>query len=195
MTIDSSNNQNGSNVSQTGTLEKGINIAGTKKEKVIEICITMPTQAYFLSGIRDFTLNLIKNMTDFSEQWAYRFQSIVDELCNNAIEHGSREGEIIKIIFQNSPKEYIQIMVDDTGTGPHHQSAKEVSQIVEERRKQTGPNNLIRGRGLPKIVSEWTDELEFSDNEQGGIRVRVKKFLNDPKFQTKLENPTHIMLN
>jgi hypothetical protein len=52
---------------------------------------------------------------------------------------------------------------------------------------------------LPKIVSEWTDELEFTDQEKGGLLVRVKKYLNDPKFQkelaTGLENPTHIVLN
>lgn len=176
-----------------------INIAGSKKEKVIEICITMPTQAYFLSGIRDFTLNLIKNMTEFSEQWAYRFQSIIDELCNNAIEHGSKEGEIIKIIFQNSPKEYIQIMVDDSGTGPDHLKASEITKLIEERKNQKVVNHLIRGRGLPKIVAEWTDELEFSDNPDGGLRVRVKKNLNDPKMKEKignnLENPNHIVLN
>lgn len=167
--------------------------------KIIEITITMPTQAYFLSGIRDFTLNLIKNMTEFSEQWAYRFQSIVDELCNNAIEHGSKEGEIIKITFQNFPKEYIQIMVEDTGTGNKHLKAAEITKIVNERKTQNVLNGLIRGRGLPKIVAEWTDELEFTDTEKGGMRVRVKKSLNDPRFKAglpeSLENPHHIVLN
>lgn len=159
----------------------------------------MPTQAYFLSGIRDFTLTLIKNMTDFSEQWAYRFQSIVDELCNNAIEHGSKEGEKIKIIFQSLAKDYIQIIIEDTGSGPKHLTAEEIKKIVEERKGQTIMNGLIRGRGLPKIVAEWTDELEFTNTEKGGIQVRVKKYLNDPKLKAMigsgLENPTHIVLN
>lgn len=166
-------------------------------QKMIEITITMPTQAYFLSGIRDFTLTLIKNMTNFSEQWAYRFQSIVDELCNNAIEHGSKEGELIKIIFQNNPKDYIQIIVEDTGTAAKHMKAEEISKLIETRKGQNALNGLIRGRGLPKIVSEWTDELEFTDTEKGGIRVRVKKFLNDPKLKQAIasNDPTHIVLN
>jgi anti-sigma regulatory factor (Ser/Thr protein kinase) len=168
-------------------------------QKIVEITITMPTQAYFLSGIRDFTLTLIKNMTEFSEQWAYRFQSIVDELCNNAIEHGSKEGEIIKIIFQSLHKDYIQIVVEDTGTGKEQLKADQINKLVQERKSQTVLNGLIRGRGLPKIVAEWTDELEFSDTDQGGIRVRVRKYLNDPKLKTStgsgLENPTHIVLN
>ncbi len=172
---------------------------GPPAPKVVEITITLPTNAYFLSGIRDFTLKLIKNMTDFSEQWAYRFQSIVDELCNNAIEHGSKEGETIKIIFQNAAKDYIQIIVEDTGTGSHPLKAADISKIVNERKNQTLLNGLIRGRGLPKIVAEWTDELEFTDNEKGGLRVRVKKFLNDPKLKQNtgggLENQSHIVLN
>lgn len=170
-----------------------------KNDKVIEITITLPTQAYFISGIRDFTLNLIKNMTDFSEQWAYRFQSIVDELCNNAIEHGSREGDTITIVFKNDPKNYIQIIVEDKGTGKNPMKAADITKIVNDRKEQNILNGLIRGRGLPKIVSEWTDELEFIDNTDGGINVRVKKYLNDPKFQkaigSGLENPTHIVLN
>jgi anti-sigma regulatory factor (Ser/Thr protein kinase) len=170
-----------------------------KNDQDIEITITLPTQAYFLSGIRDFTLNLIKNTSDFSEQWAYRFQSIVDELCNNAIEHGSKGGDLISIVFQNAPSEYIQILVSDHGSGNTHMKAEEINKIVNERREQNILNGLIRGRGLPKIVSEWTDELEFMNNPDGGITVRVRKYLNDPKFQKEigggLENPSHIVLN
>lgn len=165
------------------------------KDQVIEISIILPTQAYFLSGIRDFTLNLIKNMTDFSEQWAFRFQSIVDELCNNAIEHGSRPGEKIEIIFETKGSEYIQIIVKDTGTSEKPLKAAQIRDMVQERKQQNIVNGLIRGRGLSKIVSEWTDELEFTDNEKGGISVRVKKLLNDPKLKAAMDNPSHIILN
>ncbi len=177
----------------------GLNPAeNVKNSRLIEIVIIMPTQAYFMSGIRDFTLNLIKNTTDFSEQWAYRFQSIVDELCNNAIEHGSKEGQMVKIIFRNQPREYIEITVEDTGTGAHPMKADEINKLVNERKSQSLLNGLIRGRGLPKIVAEWTDELEFTDVENGGIRARVKKFLNDPKMKTNPSadnDPSHIVLN
>ncbi len=168
------------------------------QKKSVEITITMPTHAYFLSGIRDFTLNLIKNMTEFSEKWAYRFQSIVDELCNNAIEHGSKEGEMIKIIFKTEPNDFIQISVEDTGTAIPHLTALQIEKIVDERRQQTGIQNLIRGRGLPKIVYEWTEELKFQDTEKGGILVTVKKFLNDPSLsqtESSLDQPNKIVLN
>ncbi len=56
-----------------------------EENQSVKITITIPKEAYFISGIRDFTLNLIKNTTSFSEKWAFRFQSVVDELCNYAI--------------------------------------------------------------------------------------------------------------
>lgn len=166
----------------------------------MQILICMPTQAYFLSGIRDFTLNLIKNMTDFNEKWAYRFQSIVDELCNNAIEHGSKEGETIKITFENLTKNYLQITVEDTGTGKSQMNAEDIKKLVEERRKQTGVSTLIRGRGLPKIVAEWADELEFQNTEKGGILVRVRKYIQNSNLTAAnptpaTDNPNHIVLN
>ncbi|MBD3327895.1 hypothetical protein GF340_01175 [Candidatus Peregrinibacteria bacterium] len=169
-----------------------------QENKPMRISITLPTNAYFVSGIRDFTLGLIRNMTSFSEQWAFRFQSVVDELCNNAIEYGSRPGEDIIITFVNRSNESIEISVQDTGTGKSKMSAADLTQLVKERRDPNYVHTGIRGRGLSKIVSEWTDELEFKDNENGGILVKIKKYLKDPntpKSTNPLENPTHVVLN
>lgn len=171
--------------------------APTLESKPMKITITLPTNAYFISGIRDFTLGLIRNMTEFSEQWAFRFQSIVDELCNNAIEHGSAPGENIKITFINIPHDSIEIIVEDTGTGKVKLKAGELQRIVNERRQPGYIHTGIRGRGLSKIVGEWTDELEFKDLENGGKEVRIKKYLHDPKLQEMakyLESPTHLVL-
>lgn len=163
----------------------------------IVISITLPTNAYFISGIRDFTLSLIRNMTEFSEQWAFRFQSVVDELCNNAIEHGSTPGKEIKITFISNPHESLEIKVQDTGTGHHKMSALELTQLVAERRNPQYVHKGIRGRGLSKIVAEWTDELKFMDKD-GGIEVYIKKFLKDPslnEMQKYIKTPAHLTLN
>ncbi len=166
------------------------------EEKPIKITITLPTNAYFISGIRDFTLSLIRNMTEFSEQWAFRFQSVVDELCNNAIEHGSKAGEEIKIMFISNHHESIEIIVQDTGTGKIKLQAEELNKLLRERRDPKYIHSGIRGRGLSKIVAEWTDELTFADLDNGGIEVRIKKFLHDPKLQeiSQLESHTHLVL-
>ncbi|MFC1750519.1 ATP-binding protein [Pseudomonadota bacterium] len=184
-------------IAETAPVEAPAKAPVDLESKPVRIAITLPTNAYFLSGIRDFTLGLIRNMTEFSEQWAFRFQSVVDELCNNAIEHGSAPGEDITIKFISIPQESIEIVVQDSGTGKVKLSAKELKGILDQR---TQPNYVhvgIRGRGLSKIVFEWTDELEFQDLESGGVEVRIKKFLKDPKLKeidNSLENPTHLVI-
>jgi len=162
-----------------------------------KIKITLPSNSYFVSGIRDFTLNLIKNTTHFAEKWAFRFQSVVDELCNNAIEFGSNENTDIDIVFNYKEDEFLEIEVKDTGKGKDPKKAAEIKRAIEDRRKPDYKFTGLRGRGLAKIVSEWTDELEFIDNQEGGITVRVRKYLKDPRFKSGLpeSTPTHLVLN
>jgi anti-sigma regulatory factor (Ser/Thr protein kinase) len=150
-------------------------------DETVQISITLPTNAYFLSGIRDFTLTMTKNMTGFSDQWAFRFQSVVDELCNNAIEHGSALGQEIVITFIGHPQESLEIIVDDSGTGPNKYTAAEMQGIFKEQVQKVQTQFLgLRGRGLAKIVAEWTDEIKFEDSDKGGLRVRVKKYIKNP---------------
>jgi len=147
------------------------------KEKTITI--TLPTDTYFMSGIRDFTLTMVRNMTGMNDQWAYRFQSVVDELCNNAIEHGSAPGQIISITFRSAAGEYIELAVEDTGTGAHALSAKELAAKVDAAKAASGqPLSGLRGRGLAQIVSSWTSELRFEDRPEGGLRVIARKDLS-----------------
>jgi len=175
-------------------------IIKNNKKEPIKITITLPTHAYFMSGIRDFTLALIRNTSDFSEQWAYRFQSVVDELCNNAIEHGSSIGKEIKITFVNNPGESIEMMVEDSGTGESRMKAAEIKKLVDERSGKESEMHDIRGRGLAKIVKEWTDELSFTDTPDGGIIVKVKKYLGDVKSKELTQSlsfagdQTHIVI-
>ncbi|MBU0577726.1 ATP-binding protein [Patescibacteria group bacterium] len=145
----------------------------------VKISITLPTNAYFMSGIRDFTMTVVQNMTGFSEKWAYRFQSVVDELTNNAIEFGSAPGEDIKVTFVSMEGKYIEVFVEDTGTGANKKTAAEMTAFVDDHRN-IDPTTIttIRGRGLTQIVVSWTDTLEFQDNEKGGLTVHVVKNLD-----------------
>lgn len=154
-----------------------------------KITITIPTNAYFMSGIRDFTLTVIKNTTNFPEQWAYRFQSVVDELCNNAIEYGSSEGSDVKITFVLTENEYLEITVEDSGTGKNKISATQLEKLFNERREPGYVFNGIRGRGLVKIVGEWTDEVKFEDRPEGGLAITVKKYIKNTRKSAELPQP------
>ncbi len=156
----------------------------SNQNQVTKISITMPTNAYFISGIRDFTLHMIKNTTNFTEQWAFRFQSVVDELCNNAIEYGSQSGSEIGITFIYSKDDYLEITVEDTGTGKNKIKAEDLYKLYHSRRKVGYVFSGIRGRGLVKIVGEWSDELKFADRPEGGIIVTVRKYLKNVRQPT-----------
>jgi len=153
------------------------------QETPLKITIILPTNAYFMAGIRDFTMTVTQNMTGFSQQWAYRFQSVVDELTNNAIEFGSAAGENITITFVSVKNKYIEVFVADTGTGSSKMSAADMTQYLETH-KNIDPTTIttIRGRGLSQIVANWADSVEFTDNENGGITAHVVKNF-DPSEQ------------
>lgn len=152
-------------------------------EAPLKITIILPTNAYFMAGIRDFTMTVTQNMTGFSQQWAYRFQSVVDELTNNAIEFGSAVGENITITFVSVKGKYIEVYVKDTGTGAKKMNAADMMQYLETH-KNVDPTTItsIRGRGLSQIVSNWADKVEFTDNEDGGLTAHVVKNF-DPNEQ------------
>ena len=163
-----------------------------------KITITFPTNAYFMSGIRDFTLTMIQNMTKFSERWAYRFQSVVDELCNNAIEHGSTQGQEVKVTFYSEPGKFLEITVEDTGTGKNKMTASQLQNLIAERSQPGYAFTALRGRGLPKIVEEWSDEMEFSDRPEGGLKVRVRKILkkeDERSLALTLNDPTQVVIS
>lgn len=160
----------------------------------IKITITLPTNAYFISGIRDFTLNMVKNTTNFEEKWAYRFQSVIDELCNNAIEYGSAPGSDIRITFYYKKDDYFKIIVEDTGTGKHKIKAADLQKLFDERRASGYAFTGIRGRGLVKIVGEWSDELKFEDRPEGGLKISITKYLKDARKKDEgLSRPQTVM--
>lgn len=183
--------------------EKTQNASDQKETKIVMI---LPTNAYFMSGIRDFTFQIVKNMTKLSEQWAYRFQLIVDELCNNAIEHGSAQNQDIKITFILIPEQSLEVVVEDTGTGKEKRKATEIKEFIEKQKTADITKIGIRGRGLAKIVIAWADQLEFTDREEGGIKASAKKYLNKKEEQIlppgalkgigafAPNDPTHVLL-
>ncbi|MEK7673345.1 MAG: ATP-binding protein [Patescibacteria group bacterium] len=163
------------------------------------ITITLPTNAYFMSGIRDFTLTMIKNTTNFPEKWAFRFQSVVDELCNNAIEYGSAPGSEIRITFVCVKDDYLEIDVEDTGTGKVKMTKEMIEKLYHDRKEPSYVFSGIRGRGLVKIIGEWSDEISFKDRPEGGLIVSVKKYLKNARQTDTLPvsntQPQTILIN
>lgn len=146
-------------------------------KKPISVVVTIPTSSYFNSGLRELSRTLAEQMAGFSQQWAYRFQSVVDELVNNAIEFGSKPGENIEIKFITLLNQYAEVFVKDTGTGKRGKNAHEIREFIETQKKVHPSTIGMRGRGLSQIVSKWVDKMEFTDNPNSGITAHVVKYL------------------
>jgi len=145
-------------------------------EKMTEIKIEFPAAVFFSSGVRDFVFSVAKNLAHLSDAWAFRFQSVADELCNNAVEHGSSPDAPVKCIFRFLPKKYFEIEVFDAGTGKKQKSAAEIKTIYERQKSRDAMKIAgIRGRGLSHIVAPIVDEVSFFDHQNGGLSVRVRK--------------------
>lgn len=151
------------------------------EDKEIKIEIKFSTNGYFLSGIRDLAMNFAKNLSGFNEKWAFRFQTVVDELVSNAIEHGCMEGDEVSLSLISLKNKYFEVIVEDAGHGDSKISAEKLKEVYLEKIRQFGASEYvgIRGRGLAQIVHSWSDEVKFEDIQSGGIRVKVIKYYSE----------------
>ena len=62
--------------------------------------------------------------------------------------------------------------------------------IKESQHKDPNKLPTLRGRGLPHIVANWTDKLEFTKSEKGGICVHIVKQLDKDSLQSQEEVAT-----
>lgn len=116
-------------------------------------------------------------------KWKTRIVLIVDELNNNAIEYGSKEGDdnALEVYIEKSEKETeVRISVQDSGNGPHAKTASEMEELRKERLQQWfADHSSIRGRGLFMIITSLVDTLYFKDSSPKGLIVGIKKKLQD----------------
>lgn len=145
------------------------------ENKPISIKVTIPTNVYFLSGIRNFTLDIAQNVACFDKEWSHRFQTVVDELTNNAICYGGDENSEIEIEISIEKHKSMTVTVSDSGTGKNKTSLAQLKKIIiKAKAKNHRPSLDLHGRGL-QIVSNWSDELHLAENENGGISITAKK--------------------
>jgi anti-anti-sigma factor len=134
-----------------------------------QIKITFPSNLTLVPPIRQLTSRIAKQK-GYSNRDAFRIETIVDEICNNAVEHGKQgDDQIIDFKIDIDPK---KIELDITNiSDPNKISSlkkllkpKEVSELDTEEK---------RGRGLA-LIKMLSDELSVNCSEKGTV-VHVKK--------------------
>ena len=144
--------------------------------KVETTTIMFPTSLDYVPSVRDFICN-VASMRGFSEQEAYRIQTIVDEICNNAIEHGSRNTDEPITVICTIDDEKMDLIVEDRGADKS--AAEGLKKAIAKVQFDTDGKVSVekRGRGLP-IVAMLSDMLEIDTRSGPGTKVHVIKFKN-----------------
>ncbi|HRI36599.1 MAG TPA: ATP-binding protein [bacterium] len=140
--------------------------------------LLFPAEYRYSKTLRDL-VSFMLEQTSINSPWNRRFALITDELVNNSIEHGSREGDVNTFVCDISTEESklnIKLSVSDSGHGPRPLDASAMRKVREEKiqkgfLKHTG----TRGRGLFQIIENLVDALEFEDSPSGGLTVSARK--------------------
>ena len=126
--------------------------------------ISFPADFKVIPAVREMIAHTAM-LEGFNHQQAERLRSVTDELCNNAIEHGSQPTSEVLLEVQ-SDENAMKITCQDQGHGNTLKAADIQKRISGEEPIETG-----RGRGLKMIVQSFVDELRFEDRKEGGIKA------------------------
>lgn len=128
--------------------------------------VTFPADFKNVAPLRDMVFHTAR-LQGFDNQKSEHMRSVVDELCTNAIEHGSQPGSEV-VLEVHSDESTIKITCQDQGLGN-----KLKAEEIKKRVSGEVPVESNRGRGISMIVKGFVNELEIHDRQEGGIQVTV----------------------
>lgn len=123
--------------------------------------LKIPANHEYVPALRRLITSVV-TQKGYSRKDAFRIETIVDELSNNAIEHGNPEQGKISVDF-NLDYSKVEIIVSNMSK----MADQKDSSIIEQ--KFANPvidEDSTRGRGL-SLVKMLSDELKLDINEQG----------------------------
>lgn len=130
-------------------MNKSIPFVGSDHERKL-IAVAMLSNMEFSPRIRELVLSIIRNNTGFSSRWACRLQSVIDELVNNAIEHGSDGKSLVTLTIFLSTDGSLEFTIADTGTGTKKTTAEALTEKMRKNyelmKENPLSNTTVRGR-------------------------------------------------
>lgn len=142
--------------------------------------IQLPSRLWYIEPI----LALLKQLAQqlgFCQQRIADIQLAIDEICGNAIEHGSEGGDTGIAITLVLDERHLNILVKDKG------SDGESSWLTAERLKeiyQRRAPDRERGHGI-YMAEQLSDELKMEPNSSGGTDVRIRFSLPSEKMRSQ----------
>ncbi|MDF2378848.1 MAG: ATP-binding protein [Candidatus Gracilibacteria bacterium] len=128
--------------------------------------VTFPADYKNIPPLREMVYR-IAILDEFDKKDAEHLKSVVDELCNNAIEWGSQPtSEVILEVY--SDDKHMKITCRDQGHGNKLPSGEVLNKLDEEVQE-----SAARGRGLRMIVRGFMDEITINDRKDGGLKIQT----------------------
>jgi anti-sigma regulatory factor (Ser/Thr protein kinase) len=124
----------------------------------------------------------------FNSKDAYELKLAFEEICNNAIEHGSKgEDTNITIEFQFDNK-VATITIKDSGSPEFNveEVLREGQKLMEEEAQKPILDTIRRKRGLI-IVQKIVDTLDITSNSNGTL-VKIVKKIKDNNLEPHLKS-------
>ena len=140
-----------------------------------ELKITMSAYFGFVPGIRTGVGRIAINF-GFNDKEVYEIETVIDEICNNAIEHGSKGKDKTITLECTFDARYIEIRVQDSGAPQFDVEAvlKEGQRLMEEEAAKPILDTIRRKRGL-LIVKNFVDQMDINSKSDGTTVSIVKK--------------------
>lgn len=139
-----------------------------------EISFRMSAYLGFVPGVRSAIGRIAYNF-GFDDRESYEIETIIDEICTNAIEHGSQGQDKDVVVDCRFDNNVVEISIKDSGSPSFKvkEILTECERLMKEEAAKIKLDTIRRGRGL-MIVKNFVDKFEISANVDGTL-VQLKK--------------------
>lgn len=128
----------------------------------------LPSSVRYIESVRVF-IGKLSEILGFPKKRTADIQLVLDEICSNAVNHGSKSAESEIKIHITVDKRYLQLMVRDTG-GQNTKDWFTPERLVEIQARRTPEGES--GHGL-YLIECLTNEYKLQANKYGGTDVTV----------------------
>jgi anti-anti-sigma factor len=141
------------------------------ERKSEKLNLSFPSELQFVPPVRQM-VSRISRQKGYTPRDSFRIETIVDEVCNNAVEHGSvKERRNIDITITIDPKK-IELEVVNASDPDQTAHLKELSKTVSKKAPEAHLDEK-RGRGLA-LIKMLSNNLDINFSSQG-TSVHVTK--------------------
>ena len=140
-----------------------------------KIKMIIPSDFNFVPGVRSCIARTASNF-GFDDRETYHIETIIDEICNNAVEYGGRwrNSKIILIGKFKTGEMELTVRDSDGRKFDVEKVFKRNIQLLKEKTSKDALGQKARGRGLI-IVQKLVDKLEIKASAKGTTVRIVKK--------------------